>query len=368
MTHTIRPIAALLAVLALGLTGCGTVGPAAGPSAGDGLPATAAALRLGLTGLVDSGALVGGEAVLRDGNGAEDVTAGLGDRETGTPYPMGAHSRIASVTKMFTASIVLQLVHEGTLRLDGPVGGYLTGLPHGEGVDPGRITVRQLLRHQSGLPELPDDADPARAYTPRELLALTDALPAQFPPGERMVYTNTNYVLAGVLIEQVTGHAYADELARRITGPLGLSGTRFPKPGERALPGPAPRGYQDGVDVTEQEPSALYSSGGIVSTAADLNRFLTALLDGEVVPAPLLDAMRETVPMPDVPGVGYGLGLMRLPVSCGKTVWGQAGDVPGFQTMTATDGERSVSLLFNQGPGEKLGPGQLLGLVGTALC
>lgn len=372
MTSKITSVVASLA-LAAALTGCGSVRQADEPSATDGLAATAAALRVDLTGLVASGALVGGEAVLHEGSAGEDVTVGQGDRATGAAYPAGGHIRIASVTKAFTSALLLQLVAEGALSLDGAVADHLPGVLDGEGVDLSRVTVRQLLRHQSGLPELGDPTGPARTYTPGELLALAGGLPAQFPPGERMAYTNTNYVLAGMLIEKVTGNPYAAELKRRITGPLGLNGTYLPEAGDRGLAEPSPHGYQTGddgalTDVTAQEPSALYASGGIVSTGADLNRFLTALLDGEVVAPSLLDAMRETVPMSEVPGVGYGLGLMRLPVSCGKTVWGQAGDVPGFQTMAASDGERAVSLLFNQGPGEKLGPEQLLGLLGKALC
>lgn len=372
MTSKIISVVAAVAVAAA-LAGCGTVRQTDEPSAADGLAATAAALRVDLTELVSSGALVGGEAVLQEGSDEEDVTVGHGDRGTGTAYPAGGHIRVASVTKAFTAALVLQLAGEGALDLDGAVADHLPGALTGEGVDLTRITVRQLLRHQSGLPELREPTGPVRAYAPRELLALADGLPAQFPPGERMSYTNTNYVLAGMLVEKVTGSPYAVELKRRITGRLGLDGTYLPEAGDRGLAEPSPRGYEIGadgapLDVTAQEPSALYASGGIVSTGADLDRFLTALLDGEVVPPALLDAMRETVPMSEVPGVEYGLGLMRLPVSCGKTVWGQAGDVPGFQAMTATDGDRAVSLLFNQGPGEKLGPEQLLGMLGKAFC
>lgn len=361
---------------AAGLAGCksddaGSGGsPSSAPSASESAPA--GPVEQGLNDLVASGVLVGGEAVLQTGTGTESFTAGLGDRETGAPYPEGGHTRVASVTKAFTSSMVLQLVEEGLLDLDGTIEDYLPGLLTSEDIEPDVITVRQLLRHESGLPELEEPDDPAATYTPGELLALIGSQGAQYPPGDEMRYTNTNYVLAGMLIEKVTGHRYADELKTRIADPLGLTGTYLPEPGDRALKAPAPKGYMDvdGVltDVTAQEPSALYASGGIVSNGADLNRFFAALLAGEVVAPESLDAMRETVPMTDVPGVEYGLGIMHLPVSCEVEAWGQAGDVPGFQAMVATTGDRTVSLLLDQSPSEKLGPGQLLGLLDAALC
>jgi len=359
-----------------GVAGCKseTPDPAGSPSAAPSVSESAGAVEQGLNDLVASGVLVGGEAVLQTGSGTESFTAGVGDRDTGAPYPEGGHTRVASVTKAFTSVMVLQLAEEGLVDLDGTVEDYLPGLlaDAGEGVEPDRITVRQLLRHQSGLPELEEPADPAATYTPRELVALMGSQPAQYPPGEQMRYTNTNYVLAGILIEEITGHRYIDELKTRIADPLGLTGTYLPEPGDVTLRAPSPKGYAlvDGVltDVTAQEPSALYSSGGLVSNGADLNRFFTALLAGEVVSAPMLDEMRETVPMTDVPGVGYGLGIMHLPVSCEVEAWGQAGDVPGFQAMVATTGDRTVSLLLDQSPSEQLGPGQLLGLLDAALC
>ena len=370
---TIPSTTVALALLATGLVSCSTTGhDPATPEPDTALSEAAAAVDRNLTELVSSGALVGGEAVLRQGTELIDLTAGLADADMGTPYPEGSHTRIASVTKVFTSAMILQLVDEGSVGLDDPVEDHLPGLLDGEGIEPDRITVRQLLRHESGLPEGIPPTDPTTVLTPRELMDRTEDQPAQFPPGEQMRYTNMNYLVLGYLIEEVTGEPYAEELNRRIVEPLGLTGTLLPEPGDVTLPAPAPRGHRAGddgwTDVTEQEPSQLYASGGIVSTGDDLDRFVLALSAGEIVPPELLTEMRETVPMPDVPGVEYGLGLMRLPVSCDVTVWGQAGDVPGFQTMVGTDGDRAIGIQFDQGAGAELGPEQLLGLLDAAFC
>ncbi|MGH8878944.1 MAG: serine hydrolase domain-containing protein [Stackebrandtia sp.] len=334
-------------------------------------------VRAKLDKLVDDGDIIGGEATFLDGSDSVQVTAGLGNNETGSKYPSDAHFRTASLTKAFTSSLVLQLVAEGDVDLDASIEEYLPGLLHGDGIDAGTITIRHLLRHQSGLPEVGDGEeppDPSAVYTPEELIDLALDNPGQFEPGSKMRYTNTNYVVAGMLIESVTGESFTDRLTSRITEPLGLDDTYLPEPGDTSLAKPHPHGYVSGDgktrDVTKQEPSALWTSGGMVSTGADLNRFFTALAKGDVVEAKQLKQMRDTVPMTDVPGVDYGLGLMRLPVSCDVTVWGQAGDIPGFQAMIAStaDGDRAVSLAMNQSPNEKFGPQHLLKLLDTAVC
>lgn len=327
--------------------------------------------------LVAGGDLIGGEVTVVDGDGRQQLRAGVGDREAETKYPSNAHTRVASVTKAFTSAMVLQLVSEGEVDLDASVETYLPGLLHGPGIDAEKISVKQLLRHQSGLPEIGDEnkpVDPTDTYTPQQLIDLALANPGQFEPGEKMAYTNTNYVVAGMLVEKLTGDSYRTALKERITGPLRLDGTYLPEPGDTGLSEPHPQGYLtvegETRDVTEADASGPWASGGIVSTGADLTTFFAALADGEVVEKAQLEQMRDTVPMTGVPGVGYGLGLMNLPAACDVKLWGQAGDVPGFSTMTAAteDGSRSVAIAINQSPSEKLGPEQLLKLLSTAMC
>jgi D-alanyl-D-alanine carboxypeptidase len=270
------------------------------------------------------------------------------------PYPRRKHYQT------FVAATVLQLVAEGKVDLDAPIETYLPGRIHGEGIDAGAITVRQLLRHQSGLPEY-FDADtpvPTEPVGADELLdaALTRA--AQFPPGAAVRYTNTNYVIAGLLIETVTGRPAAEEVTRRIILPLGLFDTYFPARGDDGLRTPFAHGYEvvDGrrTDVTAFKASAAGMSGELISTNEDASAFLTALLDGRVIPRAELDEMMMTVPWSDAgPGFGYGLGLTRIDLDCGVTVWAHGGDIDGYHSLiTKAFGKPALSMTLTQSPPE----------------
>lgn len=293
-------------------------------------------------------------ATVTDANGTEhEATAGTGDLATGTPVPVDGEVRVGSNTKTFTATVVLQLVDEGAVELDAPVEQYLPGVVRGEGIDPTRITVRQLLQHTSGLPEYTADiaqdiVDLRDSYrSPRDLLDAALEQPAQFEPGERWAYTNTNYLLLGLLVEQVTERPLFEQVTERIIEPLGLQHTYFPVPGERDLRGEHPTGYHvdeqgELVDITSLDPSWGWAAGAMVSTPSELNEFMRALVEGELLEAGTLEQMMETVPQEDpfTEGSGYGLGLIRYPLSCGGEVWGHGGDIHGYQTRNAvaTDG------------------------------
>ncbi|ADD43806.1 serine hydrolase domain-containing protein [Stackebrandtia nassauensis] len=364
-------------VTAAFVAGCGSASAGKDPAKDTAKEVETDAVQKRLDEFVKDGAIVGGEVTIRDGDDSAQALAGVGNRETDAKYPSDAHVRVASVTKAFTSAMVLQLVSEDEVDLDASIEEYLPGLLHGDGIDAGKITVRHLLRHQSGLPEIGDATqpqDPEVTFTPQQLIDMALENPVQAEPGEKMIYTNTNYVVAGMLIEKLTGDDYGDALKERITKPLRLKDTYLPEPGDTGLAKPHPQGYfvADGEpkDVTEADASGTWASGGIVSSGADLNAYFTALTEGEVVDKAQLKQMRDTVPMTGVPGVEYGLGLMRLPTECELKLWGQAGDVPGFQAMTATtaDGKKSATIAINQSPSEKFGPEQLLGLLSTALC
>ncbi|MVO84491.1 serine hydrolase [Streptomyces sp. p1417] len=311
---------------------------------------------------------VTGRAVTAHGEWAG--TSGVGDLRERTPRGPRDRYRVGSVTKTFVATVLLQLQAEGRLRLDDTVGSWLPGLVRGNGHDGDRITVRQLLNHTSGVFDYLADPVFQRHYaTPEFLEHRYDTRPPehwvrvamrhrpQFRPGTGWGYSNTNYLLAGMVVERVTGHPYRDEVRRRIIEPLHLRATSLP--GTRpTLDGPASRAYSklsEGpggptYDVTELNPSEAGAAGEMISDSADLNRFYSALLRGRLLPARELAEMRTTVPATGRgPGVRYGLGLMRTKLSCGTTVWGHHGALQGSVTesLTTNDDGHSLSVNFN---------------------
>ncbi|MGW5861064.1 serine hydrolase domain-containing protein [Streptomyces sp. NPDC055239] len=309
---------------------------------------------------------------------ARTYTAGVGDLATGSKVPRDGQVRIGSNTKAFTAVLVLQLVGEGKIGLDTSVDTYLPGLVRGEGIDGSRITVRQLLQHTSGLPNyvkyLGEDV---RRYEPRELLDIALQHKADFDPGEKWAYSNTNYVLAGLIVEKVTHRPLAKELDRRIIKPIGLRHTYFPAPGDVTIREPHPKGYyQDSAgaplrDGTELDPSWGWAAGQMISTNSDLNRFFTALLAGRLLPAAQLAEMRTTVPAgaPFASGARYGLGLVSTPLSCGGVYWGHGGSTTGYETRggVTTDG-RAANVAVTVQPTDSSTMKRVDRVVDKALC
>ncbi|RDI55455.1 serine hydrolase domain-containing protein [Nocardia mexicana] len=352
-----RSLLLLLGCVVLAVAGCsgdtGDPGPA--PAA------RTAAVRGDLDELLRIGA-VGAIATLTENGRTTTVAAGTADIRTGQPVSTDRpqHVRVGSVAKTFVAAIVLQLVDAGTIALDEPIDSYLPGLLTGDGVDGRAITVRQLLQHRSGLPELSEDpqieeyraAQSGRTFTPDEEIAIALRRPAKFAPGSRYEYTNTNFIVAAMLIERITGHSYTDELQARILTPLGLTGTYLPAAGELDLREPHPIGYSDidgpHTDVTRIEPSVPWAAGALVSTGADLNRFFTALERGEVVPPAQLREMLDGVPMGSSlfqSGRYYGLGLMYGDLPCGVRYLGHDGGIDGFIAIAgATSDGRAVTI------------------------
>ena len=364
MPPTRRPgrttcLAAALGVAAL----VASAGPvAAAPTTERAAPGSEAVQRR-LDALVAQSGFPGVLASVRGPDGrVRTYTAGTGDLRTGAPVPADGRVRIASVTKTFTATVVLQLVAEGAVRLDDPVERHLPGVVRGPGGDGRTITVRQLLQHTSGLPDYDsiviDAGGSLRsvAHTYLEPHQLVDAALAErrrFPPGARWEYSNTNYVLLGLLVQQVTGRPFGEEVHRRVVAPLGLRDTYWPHEGEQRLRGSHPRGYlADGPggawrDITRMDPSLGWAAGQLVSTPADVGRFNAALLDGRLLPPAQLATMRRTVAAPGFdagPGWRYGLGLASHRLSCGPVAWGHGGDIQGFTTrnLTTDDGRWAV--------------------------
>ncbi|WP_277829609.1 serine hydrolase domain-containing protein [Speluncibacter jeojiensis] len=365
--------AAAVGVIAVGAVMVGGLVPRAGSATTE-----PDAVQQGLTALVHDAGLPSASAGVRDGRGSRNYTAGVGDLATGAPVPVDGQVRIGSNTKAFTAVVVLQLVGEGKIALDSPVETYLPGLVRGDGIDGRRITVRELLQHTSGLPDYVNYIDDAalrdRYFEPRDLVDIALQHKADAAPGAQFGYSSTNYVLAGLIVEKVTGRPLAEEIDRHIIDRIGLRHTYFPAPGDRTIRGPHPHGYLADPasgppqDFTEMDPSAGWAAGQMISTNSDLDEFFTALLAGRLLPPAQLEQMRTTVPM-GVGGARYGLGIVSRPLSCGGVYWGHGGDLPGFETRGgATDSGRAANIAITAVPADDAVAGAVEKVVDTALC
>jgi D-alanyl-D-alanine carboxypeptidase len=316
-------------------------------------------LRRLLDQLVAAGA-PGAAARVRDGHAVKQAASGAADLRSGRRMRPGLNYRVGSVTKPLVATVVLQLVAEGKLSLSDTVERWLPGiLPYGD-----QVSIRQLLNHTSGVPDnaleplvvlytVPDGR--SRAWTPRELVALIADQPPDFPPGTTWKYSNTGYVLAGMIIEAATGRKLGQELSRRIIRPLRLRDTFFPV-NRPTIPGPNPRGYslpltdEAGplLDFTVYNPSLAWGAGNLISDLGDLERFFRALLGGRLLPPRLLAEMTTPVPV-GVPGYGYGLGLLVVETPSGRLI-GHDGAIPGFLNivMSTEDGRRQLGVMINE--------------------
>ncbi|GIH61241.1 serine hydrolase domain-containing protein [Microbispora siamensis] len=310
--------------------------------------------RPGLQKLLDrivAGGAVAAIAEVRDGSTTWRGASGRARIDRPQPARADGRFRAGSVTKSFTATVVLQLVGEGKLELSDSVEQWLPGLV-GQG---GTITVRNLLQHTSGIPEyatglFDEDGvlkDRYRTWTARELVERAEEHPHEFPAGTRFGYSNTNYIVLGMLIERVTGRPYASEIRERILRPLGLGHTLLPGTSPE-VPGAHPHAYvrvvEGGevvpVDVTRFNATVAGAAGSIISTTADLNRFYRALLGGELLGPALLKEMKD-------PGgaMEYGLGLEVASLPCG-VAYGHGGGTNGYSTVafSSPDGTRQLAL------------------------
>lgn len=318
------------------------------------------AVRRALAGLVAEQHLPGAQAVITDARGrVVEVSAGAGDLATGRPYPHRARLRIASHTKSFVATVLLQLVAAGKVELSAPVERYLPGVVRGGGNDGRRISVHQLLQHTSGLPEFAEEFDEHTPghHTAERVVAESLRQPPLFPPGERWSYCNLGYLLLGMLIERVTGRPVEHEVRRRVIARLGLAETYWPRWPEQRLRGPHAKAYQRTKDgghreVTFINTSVIGAAGALISTAQELTEFYRRLLDGELLPPAQLAQMKHTLPADIARGAAYGLGLARYPLGEGTGAtgyWGHGGSVAGTRTRggITTDG-RAVLIAVNE--------------------
>ncbi|MEU8109187.1 serine hydrolase domain-containing protein [Nonomuraea muscovyensis] len=366
MTRSLPATAGLL-IAAATMAGAAMVAPAASAASAPGHAEVQRALdqavaRSGAPGIVTE---------IRDGRATWFGSAGVADTRTGRKRQHHERFRIGSATKAFTATVVLQLAAERELSLDDTVDRWLPGLVKGNGYDGGEITVRQLLNHTSGIFNYGNDKEffatgqgeawfehRYDTYTPEQLVKIGLANPPYFEPGRGFGYSNTNYVLAAMIVEKATGRTYGEELTRRIFRPLGLTGTYLPG-GEAKIRGSHPRHYSTLFspdadpkihDATEMNQSFAWAAGGIVSTTGDLQRFFGALLGGRLLPPAQQREMFTMVKTQNwIPGTTYGLGVFSQKLSCGVTVWGNAGATYGSWTyaMGSRDGKRMVTSHVN---------------------
>jgi D-alanyl-D-alanine carboxypeptidase len=336
-----------------------------------------AGLRAGLDTALRQGA-PGAAARLDDRGRVHRLAAGTADLGTGRALDTADRIRIGSITKTFTTVVLLQLVAEGRLDLDAPVERHLPGLLRDD-----RITVRQLLAHRSGLDDYSTpmfartvegfEAVRHRVFTPRELVGRALRMPRTGEPGARFAYSNTNFVVAGLLAEKLTGEPVGTAYRERIIEPLGLRDTVYAHP-RTEIPGRHAHGYltpdEPGaplLDATRQTASWAQSSGALISSARDLDTFLTALLDGRLLPERELAEMRRWRPAGEAQA--YGLGLRRRDLSCGISVHGHTGTVQGYSTyaFASKDGRRSLAVFATTSHNDRVRD-TLAGTLESAFC
>ena len=339
-------------------TGSGTSGTA--------LPSYAATLSTQLPQIMKDNAIPGAVVLIRTKDKG-NWTATFGTQEIGKDIPMTTDMffRIGSNTKTMTSTVILQLVEEGKLSLDDPISKYRPDVPNGA-----NITIAQLAEMRSGLFSYTFDEafnqtldiSPEKAWTPDELLAIAFSHPPNYPPGTTYDYSNTNIVLLGTVIEQLTGMSAHEAFATRIYEPLGLANTFLPRSLDSKLPDPHPQGYQFGTNVatinsyavpaaelpaaldgtlsplnyTNANPSWAWTAGGAISTVDDLATYVTALVDGglldEATQKQRLESIKPiTADGPVTPG--YGLGIVEF----APNVFGHDGQIPGYSSFMVRD-------------------------------
>lgn len=279
--------------------------------------------------------------------------AGLSDAATSAKAIPYDKFRAGSIMKPFISTVVLQLIEEGKLKLDDTMPNVLPKNITGKFVNSDKITVRMLLNHTSGIAECFDRkthvqiaSSPRKIWKMEEYLDISSAHGPDFMPGERGAYSNTNYILLGMIVAQATGNTWRDEVRNRIVKPLKLQNTFLPEPGDLSIPGDYLHGYmkihRKIVDVTELDPSMADAAGGgaLVTTAEDLSIFMSALLNGKLFGKK--ESLENMLKFLDVPKgradpagwiVGYGLGITRIVFPGGIEGIGHGGETAGYSSF-----------------------------------
>ncbi|MFD3930296.1 serine hydrolase domain-containing protein [Streptomyces sp. NPDC058614] len=281
------------------------------------------------------------------GKGNYVRATGVADKATGEPMTTGPFFRIGSETKTFTVTALLKLLDDHRIRLDDPISKYIHGVPGGR-----RITLRHLAEMRSGLfpysadPGFVQDllSDPGRSFTPQELLAYGYKHKNTFKPGAQFQYSNSNYVLLGLVIEKVSGHRFVDFLDREVLRPARLHDTLFPEGAE--FPDPHPRGYTNQTlsgkveDSTDWNPSWGWAAGAMISNLHDLRRWARIVATGTLLSPETQKERLKTLPT-GFPGTGYGLGILN------SDGWiGHNGSIPGYESVTVYLPSKKATLVI----------------------
>jgi D-alanyl-D-alanine carboxypeptidase len=305
-------------------------------------------------------------AVVQRGQHRKVHTFGVRNIKSGLPIRVDDRMRIASVAKAFSGAVALSLVSKGALSLNDTIGKRLSKLPEPPPAAWAKITLRQLLNHTSGLPEILEDPDflaalmasPFKAPPPEKLLTYlyNNDPPLRFVPGSKYQYSNSDNIAVALMVEAATGTSYEDQLRKRVYRPLGLKKTSLPRGTNMRKP------FIHGYDTSQQPPEDVsedfaagwsWASGGIVSTPADLNTFIRGYVGGKLFDERTQAKQRRVVEGggSEPPGPGKnsaGLAIFRYETRCG-TVWGHTGNTSGYTQFAAAsaDGRRSVTVSIN---------------------
>lgn len=353
----VSAVAAVLTTFAVGAPASSVEAPSRSGETPPPSPRTAG-LQQALDQLVNAGA-PGALLYTYDEGRVTQLQSGLSDVAAKTPMGPEDRFRVGSLTKSYVSTMVLDLVSQDRLRLTDAVNRYLPGMF----ADKPRITIQQLLNHTSGIYEHNDDPRVLAPYfaghlghvwTPRQLVRIAMSHPLVAPPGAAFHYSNTNYIIAGLIVRAASGRSLAHQLRSELFRPAKLHATTFTS--SRRLPAPAVHGYFsiDGdelSDITSLYPYP-WASGAAVATASDVAAFYRHLLSGQLLPPRLVGAMKKTVSSAAIgAGTAYGLGLMSFTTRCGKA-WGHGGNFPGYvaYALSTPDGSRQAVLLVNADP------------------
>lgn len=270
-----------------------------------------------------------------DGKIAFEKAYGLGNEEWETKNTVQTKFRIASLTKQFTAACILLLQERGRLNVHDPVSRYLSGLPSAWQA----ITVHQLLTHTSGIPNYTSSPEMKQidrtGATPQEMIGLVAGRPLDFTPGTNWSYSNTGYILLGMMVEKISGQSYASFLRSNIFEPLGMKDSGYDK--ARIVMKQRASGYDlvDGhiVNADFIDMSVPFSAGGIDSTVEDLYRWNEALSgNGRLLSADSLKQMFTEYPEARHEGQHYGYGVVISRLKFGKLLYYHGGGVEGFSS------------------------------------
>ncbi|MFE2528933.1 serine hydrolase domain-containing protein [Streptomyces sp. NPDC059382] len=341
----------LIAPLAATTTARGAATPS--PSADDAFVALTPAVKAKLDAAIAKtlretkvpGAVVG---LWAPGKGSYVKSFGVADKATGAPMKSDLNFRIGSETKTFTVTALLQLVDQGKIGLDDPIGKYIDGVPNGD-----KITLRELAGMRSGLFNYSEDPDfdkafltnPNRPFTPKELLAYSFKHPVNFAPNATFEYSNTNLILLGQVVEKITGRLLREVINQDVLVPANLGGTLFPTGSQ--YPDPHPQGYTNQslsgkiVNSTDWDPSWAWAAGAMISNLHDLRSWAKTVATGTLL-KPATQAERlKTQPIGIIPGASYGLGIFDV------QGWiGHNGSIPGYETLTVYLPEADATMVI----------------------